>query len=181
MRSPEPNPTVLEDVMKAISRVALPVLALLASISVAQAQSEGHNAHHPGGQPEMGQSPPAPNPPPPNSGAMPMQGMPMQGMPMQGMQGMQGMGPHGMAMGGGAMGCSMMRQSQDNDSDDDSDDMSMMRMMKHDPAMGMPFEHVEGRIAFLQAEIGVTDAQRAQWNAFADALRRNAEAEKSMH
>ena len=44
----------------------------------------------------------------------------------------------------------------------------MMGGMKHYSgmnmgAMGMPFEHVEGRIAFLQTEIGITDAQREQW------------------
>jgi len=88
--------------------------------------------------------------------------MPMHGMHMQGMQ-----------MGGGkdagAAGCPMMGG------------------MKHDSGMnmgmgmGMPFEHIEGRIAFLQTEIGITDAQREQWNTFAAALRRNAEVHRSMH
>ena len=32
----------------------------------------------------------------------------------------------------------------------------------------MPFAHTEGRIAFLKAELGVTDAQTSQWNAFAN-------------
>ncbi len=35
----------------------------------------------------------------------------------------------------------------------------------------MPFQHTEGRIAFIKAELGVTDAQTPQWNALADALR----------
>ena len=35
----------------------------------------------------------------------------------------------------------------------------------------MPFAHTEGRIAFIKAELAVTDAQTPQWNAFADALR----------
>ena len=35
----------------------------------------------------------------------------------------------------------------------------------------MPFEHTEGRLAFIKAELAVTDAQTPQWNAFADALR----------
>jgi hypothetical protein len=39
--------------------------------------------------------------------------------------------------------------------------------------MGMG-EHVEGRIAFLKTELKITDAQLAQWNTFADALRANA-------
>ncbi|KJB94519.1 hypothetical protein N826_10320 [Skermanella aerolata KACC 11604] len=47
--------------------------------------------------------------------------------------------------------------------------------------MGMPFEHIEGRLAFLQTEIGITEGQREQWNAFAGALRRNAEVHRTMH
>jgi hypothetical protein len=88
--------------------------------------------------------------------AMPMQGMPMQGMQMP----MQG-------MGGGSMDCPMMGGMKHG---------SGMNM-----GMGMPFEHVEGRIAFLQTEIGITDAQREQWNTFAVALRRNAEVHRTMH
>jgi hypothetical protein len=45
--------------------------------------------------------------------------------------------------------------------------MGMMGMM----GMG---GHTEGRIAFLIAELKITDAQTPQWNAFADALRANA-------
>ena len=37
-----------------------------------------------------------------------------------------------------------------------------------------PFSHIEGRIAFLKAELAITDAQAPQWNALADALRENA-------
>lgn len=35
----------------------------------------------------------------------------------------------------------------------------------------MPFAHMEGRIAFLKAELAIADAQTPQWDAFADALR----------
>jgi hypothetical protein len=35
-------------------------------------------------------------------------------------------------------------------------------------------DYVEGRIAFLRAELKITDAQLPQWNTFADALRSNA-------
>ena len=38
-----------------------------------------------------------------------------------------------------------------------------------------PVDHVEGRIAFLRAELKITPAQEAAWNAVAEALRRNAE------
>lgn len=47
----------------------------------------------------------------------------------------------------------------------------MMRMMEE---MNDPTRHVEGRIAFLHAELGITDAQEAVWKALADALRQNA-------
>lgn len=46
----------------------------------------------------------------------------------------------------------------------------MGRMME----MMMSPAHVEGRIAFLRTELGITDAQQPQWTAFADAMRRNA-------
>ena len=35
-------------------------------------------------------------------------------------------------------------------------------------------DHIEGRIAFLRAELNITEAQTTAWNAFADALRTNA-------
>ena len=58
--------------------------------------------------------------------------------------------------------------------------MGMMRPMMAG-GMGMPFEHVEGRIAYLKAELKVTDAQAAPWNAFADTMRADAAAMKAMH
>ena len=59
----------------------------------------------------------------------------------------------------------------------------MMRMMHSMHAtmmgprmMGMGMmERVEGRIAFLRAELKITDAQTSAWNTFADALRANAQ------
>jgi hypothetical protein len=48
--------------------------------------------------------------------------------------------------------------------------MPMMNMMG---MMGM-IDHVEGRIAFLKAELKITEAQMPQWNAFIEALRANA-------
>ncbi|WP_292269343.1 Spy/CpxP family protein refolding chaperone [Mesorhizobium sp.] len=61
----------------------------------------------------------------------------------------------------------------------------MMRMMmgmmsaKDGPAelMTSP-DHVEGRIAFMQAELKLTDAQQPQWKAVADAMRNNAKLAK---
>ena len=51
--------------------------------------------------------------------------------------------------------------------------MQMMQMMRGAPMMSgmMPFEHVEGRIAFLKAELAITDAQLPQWTTFANVLR----------
>lgn len=36
-------------------------------------------------------------------------------------------------------------------------------------------EHIEGRLAFLKAELKITDSQTPQWNTFADAFRANAQ------
>jgi hypothetical protein len=66
--------------------------------------------------------------------------------------------------------------------------MRMMQMMRERMAredMGGPmgmmhFDHIEGRIAFLRAELGITEAQQAQWNAFADALHAQAGTMKTM-
>lgn len=44
-------------------------------------------------------------------------------------------------------------------------------MMAHGGGMGMPFEHVDGRLAFLKAELKITPAQEPQRNKFADAYR----------
>lgn len=55
--------------------------------------------------------------------------------------------------------------------------MPMMGQMGQGGMMGMMMrmgEHVEGRIAFLRAELRITEAQAPLWNAFADALRANA-------
>lgn len=54
--------------------------------------------------------------------------------------------------------------------------MPMMQMMHQSGGdMGMAMvDRVEGRIAFLRAELKITDEQSAAWNAFADALRANA-------
>ena len=62
--------------------------------------------------------------------------------------------------------------------------MSGMGMMG--PAMmgqggvGMMAEHVEGRLAFLKAELKITDAQLPLWNTFAAAMRDNAKAMQGM-
>ena len=49
--------------------------------------------------------------------------------------------------------------------------MDMMQMMMGQNGMA---GHVEGRIAFLKAELKITDAQQPLWNTVADAMRANA-------
>ena len=54
-------------------------------------------------------------------------------------------------------------------------DMHAMRMMGGDGGPGMmPTRHVEGRIAFLKAELGITEAQMPAWTALAEAMRAGA-------
>ena len=52
----------------------------------------------------------------------------------------------------------------------------MMKMMAamSPGMMGAPSERVEGRIAFLHAELAITADQETTWTAFADAIRANA-------
>lgn len=55
--------------------------------------------------------------------------------------------------------------------------MPMNGMMRMSPGV----QHLEGRLAFLKAELKITDAQIPQWNAFADEVRANARAMAQMH
>ncbi len=92
--------------------------------------------------------------------AMPMMGQPMMAMPMMGMMGSGGMGPGGMGPGGmgpGGMG---------------PGGIGPTGMGPMDPA-GM-FDRIEGRIAFLRAELRISDEQANGFDAFAEALRSNA-------
>ena len=85
-----------------------------------------------------------------------------QGWMMQGGQGpgmMQGMGPGMMQGGPGGWG----------------------RMMGMRGMMGDPAQHMSGRLAFIEAELGITDAQRTLWDAYADAVRDAAGSMSSMH
>ena len=150
--------------MSSFTRTLLPAFALVAMMSAAQAQTattpdqgQDHQAHHPSGATTTQDQPTAaPTPTQPPQGARP------------GMMGQQS-GQSSM------MGPGMMEQM-----------MPMMRQMMMGQqggmgAMGLPFEHVEGRIAFLKAELRITEAQAPQWNAFADTLRSNAKAHQAMH
>ena len=86
---------------------------------------------------------------------------PAGGMTGSGMMG-EGMMGGGMMMGQGEMGSDMMPM------------VNMMMRRRAGP------EHIEGRLAYIKAELKITDAQTPQWNAFADATRDNAKAMREM-
>jgi len=118
-------------------------LALL-SVSAGRADDQHH-------QPEAGTAAPSASTPSEQpAGTQMMMNMmgQSQGMPMMGMMGQGGMG--------------MMDQGA----------MPMAGSMSNS---GMPMQgmgaHLEGRIAFLRAELAITEAQAPQWEAFAQALR----------
>jgi hypothetical protein len=57
----------------------------------------------------------------------------------------------------------------------------MMGMMGRGGMMSMMMgDRIEGRIAFLKAELKITDVQMPQWNAFADTLRANVQRMREM-
>jgi hypothetical protein len=47
--------------------------------------------------------------------------------------------------------------------------------------MHVHHSHTEGRIAFLKAELKITDAQMPAWNALADAMRTNSRESEQLH
>jgi LTXXQ motif family protein len=85
--------------------------------------------------------------------------------------------------GAGMMGGGMGNMPMMNDMKNMMSSMSAMHSMGMMQMMGMmgrgmdgmaTIDRIEGRIAFLRAELKITDAQADAWNAFADALRTNA-------
>lgn len=138
-----------------MKRLMLATMMTIALSGVAWAQAPADDPHHPPAA--TSPAPAQPTPPAAQSGTSGQQGM-MGGMPMMNMM-------HDMPM------MNMMR------------DMPMMNMMGMMRMMGMmgpgsagmaTIDRVEGRIAFLRAELKITEAQANAWNAFADALRSNA-------
>ncbi len=103
-----------------------------------------------------------PTPAMPGMPMAPTPGMPTPGMPAAGGPGAMPMMDMSKMMQGGAGQMQPMMQM-----------MQMMRGGQMMPGM-MQFEHIEGRIAYIKAELMITDAQAPQWNAFAEALRTNA-------
>lgn len=101
------------------------------------------------------------------------QGMKPSEMPSGGMRGNRMMG--GGMMGGGMMGQGMMGHM-----------MQSGMMGRSCPMMGMSMgqgdgsTHAAGRIAFLKAELGITDAQQAAFDDYAAALKKNLEGMQAM-
>jgi hypothetical protein len=59
----------------------------------------------------------------------------------------------------------------------------MMGMMGGCPMMGTDGQassFIEGRIAFLKAELAITDAQKGAWDAYADGTKRNLQSMQAM-
>ena len=81
-------------------------------------------------------------------------------------------------MGGGMGNMPMMGMMKD--MKEMMGNMSMMHSMEMMQRMGLmgggmaAIDRIEGRIAFLRAELKITDAQADAWNGFAEALRMNA-------
>ena len=142
--------------MKASMIATALMLAATTAVTSAQAPTAG-DPHHP---PQSATPAPAPAQPPTGQPGMGMMGdMPMINM-MGRMRDMMGGSMPMMNMMGGDM--PMMNM------------MAMMRMMEM-MGLGMAaIDHIEGRIAFLRAELNITEAQASAWNAFADAMRTNA-------
>jgi hypothetical protein len=132
------------------SRLTLAVVALVAGVSLASAQTaQDHTAHHPSDQDTPhAQSPEVPSGPmargPAKPGAMKMK-------------------PGGPGMMSGRDMMQMMTM------------METMRAGMTTASVGPtgmgPLRHVEGQIAFYKAELKITDAQAGEWNAFTDVLR----------
>jgi LTXXQ motif family protein len=121
------------------------VLAALSTGAQAQAPAAG-DPHHPPQTATPAPAPAQPTPPASQPGMGGSQGM-MGGMPMMN------------TMGDMSMHMRMMR---------------MMGMIGPDAGMAT-IDHVEGRIAFLRAELKITETQASAWDAFAAALRMNAQ------
>ena len=129
--------------------------AALAAVLTLAGPASAADEHHPEASGPAAQ---APAPPPSEARGGAMMG-PRGTMGMMGPEGMSGMMRMMQMMGMmGERGPGAMSADRE---------MTGMRMR----AMT---EHVEGRIAFLRAELKIVDSQAAAWNRFAEALRANA-------
>lgn len=135
---------------KILARVVL-LATLFAAWSVIASAEPAGDPHHPAGETSTPQAPSAAQAPaaaPSGMGGQEMMGGASTGNTM----GMMGQGGSSM-MGPGMMGTPMCGPGM----------------------VGMgTIEHIEGWLAFLRAELKITDAQTKVWDQFADAMRTNA-------
>lgn len=151
---------------KRLRTAAVGIALLLAATGIASAD-DTHHADQPANPKTVPAAP-----------GMPSSGMPMWGaqgpagmMSMMNMMSQAGMTPMMTMMGpNGMMAFGMMdRQGQS----------AMMMAGPSYGSMGVPSaysdlaDHIEGRIAFLKAELKITEAETPQWKAYADALRKS--------
>ena len=168
---------------------AIAVIAFAASAGLAVAQPKDDTAHH-AAQADVSATQPA------SPGGMPTQNQDEDqdqsddrmgsGMMGRGMMGGGMMGP-GMMGGRGMMGMACDRMAPMMHMMQGMTEMmqgmtQMMQGTMQRPAFAgmMSGGMVEGRIASLKAQLGITDAQQSQWNAFVDALRARAKAMQGM-
>lgn len=131
--------------MVTVSRIAIAATLLWGVPAFSQvAQDRDHSAHHPGGATAQQQ--------------------PMQRAVPQG----QGLAP-------GMTGGTTMGAPTGNASAPGPTGAIGMMPMTTDMAIGVQVgaEHIEARLAFIKAELKITENQTQQWNAFADAVRGN--------
>jgi hypothetical protein len=147
-----------------------PLLAALLLISVSHPTWAQSPTDHQGHHPDQKEAPAAkPATPPDNQGSMSRS----QGMTGQNMGGPGTMNGPGTMSGPGTMGGGMMNMMGGGRMPM-MDMMQMMGMMRQGGDGTETIDRVEGRIAFLRAELKITEAQATAWNAFADTLRANA-------
>ncbi len=106
---------------------------------------------------------------------------PMMGQGAQG--GMMGQAGQGGMMGRGGMMAEDL-VGQDKSGCPMGGDMGFRRGMKHGMGHGAMMHSVpmmEGRLAYIKADLEITDAQLATWNAYADAVRARHATMESMH
>lgn len=142
--------------MSFANRFAIPALLIAAAMTAVPTISFAQKTP-PAGQADEDHSADHPQ----SSAEKPPAAPPLQGMPM-GMMGQSGQ--PGITPGDMRQMMSMMR--------------GMMTMMSAES--GMMASDVEGRIATLKSELKITDAQKALWDQFADALRATAKSMNGM-
>lgn len=161
------------NVFRFVSASALAISLLLAGQAYAQSS---HDAHHPDGNSRSAQTTQMPTQPGQMPSQMPGRDQMGQGMMGPGMMGQGMMGP-GM-MGPGMMGQGMMGQGMTG-----SGMQGMMQMMGGSCPMAgsnnMP-AFIDGRLAFLKAELAITDPQKKAWEAYATALKTNMQSMQGM-